>query len=47
MPSSYTIGAHYQTFARDLVDSGRYASVSEVLRDGLRLLEEKERERAA
>ena len=40
MPSSYTIGEHYGAFARKLVESGRYASVSEVLRDGLRLMEE-------
>ena len=40
MPSSYTIGEHYENFVRELVDSGRYASASEVLRDGLRLMEE-------
>ena len=42
MPSSYSIGDHYEAFARELVASGRYASVSEVLRDGLRLMEERE-----
>jgi antitoxin ParD1/3/4 len=42
MPSSYSIGEHYETFAKKLVTSGRYASVSEVLRDGLRLVEERE-----
>ena len=47
MPSSYTLGSHYEEFVRDLVKSGRYASASEVLRDGLRLLEAQEKERAA
>lgn len=47
MPSSYTLGTHYETFVRDLVESGRYATASEVLRDSLRLLEEKEKERQA
>ena len=42
MPSSYSLGEHYEAFARALVKSGRYASVSEVLRDGMRLMEEKE-----
>lgn len=46
MPSSYSIGDHYETFAKALVASGRYASVSEVLRDGLRLMEEREALRA-
>ena len=46
MPSSYSIGDHYEAFARELVASGRYASVSEVLRDGLRLMEEREALRA-
>jgi len=42
MPSSYSLGDHYEEFAKKLVASGRYASVSEVLRDGLRLMEERE-----
>jgi antitoxin ParD1/3/4 len=45
MPSSYNIGAHYERFLRDLVESGRYASASEVVRDGLRLVEEREEQR--
>ena len=45
MPSSYTLGTRYETLMRELVESGRYASQSEVLRDGLRLLEEREEQR--
>ena len=47
MPSSYTIGRHYEGLLRELVASGRYASASEVLRDGLRLVEEREQFRKA
>lgn len=47
MPSSYTLGNHYETFVRDLLATGRYASASEVLRDGLRLLEDREKQREA
>lgn len=45
MPSSYTIGKHYEGFVAELVRSGRYASASEVMRDSLRLLEQQEAER--
>lgn len=43
MPSSYTLGDHFEEFIKKLVQTGRYASASEVLRDSLRLLEAQER----
>jgi antitoxin ParD1/3/4 len=47
MPSSYTIGDHFETFIKELVEGGRYSSASEVIRDGLRLLEEEHQRRQA
>ncbi|AWN50543.1 type II toxin-antitoxin system ParD family antitoxin [Methylobacterium sp. 17Sr1-1] len=47
MASSYTVGDSSERFVRELVESGRYASASEVMRDGLRLMEEREQVRAA
>jgi len=47
MPSSYTLGEHYEKFIRELVDSGRYSSASEVVRDAMRLMEMRIVERQA
>jgi len=47
MPSSYTVGDHFETFIKEQVEGGRYASASEVVRDGLRLLEEEQQRRQA
>ncbi|MGO4439600.1 type II toxin-antitoxin system ParD family antitoxin [Rhizobium sp. RAF56] len=47
MPSSYNIGPHYEGLVQELIKSGRYASASEVMRDSLRLLEEREEQRKA
>lgn len=45
--TSITLGDHFEAFTRDQIDAGRFASVSEVVRAGLRLLEEHEQEVAA
>jgi antitoxin ParD1/3/4 len=47
VPSSYTLGPHYEAFVQAQLASGRYNNKSEVLRDALRLLEERERRLAA
>ena len=47
MPSSYTLGSHFESFVRDQLASGRYSSASEVLRDALRLMEDREKRRLA
>lgn len=47
MPSSFTLGDHFEAFIKEQVAGGRYASASEVIRDGLRLLEGEQQKRAA
>jgi antitoxin ParD1/3/4 len=47
MPSSYTIGLHFENFVKEQVEGGSYASASEVIRDGLRRLEEEQQRRQA
>ena len=42
MPSSYAIGDHFEQFIKTQLESGRYSSASEVVRDALRLMEERE-----
>jgi len=41
--TSISIGSHFEEFVREEVKSGRYGSVSEVIRSALRLLEREEK----
>lgn len=42
-PMNVSLGMQWEQFVTDKVQSGRYQTASEVLRDGLRLLEQRER----
>jgi antitoxin ParD1/3/4 len=43
MPSSVDLGAKLEAIVSDLVERGRYNSKSEVLREGVRLVQEREK----
>ena len=39
---SYAVGEHFEGFIKKQVQAGRYNNASEVVREGLRLVEERE-----
>ena len=46
MPTSVALSPHFENFIRDQIESGRYNNVSEVVRAGLRMLEDAEQSQA-
>ena len=40
--TSFILGDHFDVFVREQVEAGRYANATDVIRSGLRLLEEHE-----
>jgi antitoxin ParD1/3/4 len=42
MASSFSLGHHFESFVQSQLASGRYNNASEVIRDALRLMEERD-----
>ncbi|MDJ0805247.1 MAG: type II toxin-antitoxin system ParD family antitoxin [Gammaproteobacteria bacterium] len=40
--TSLTLGEHWEVFIKNQIASGKYGSASELVRDGLRLIEQRE-----
>lgn len=47
MPNSFSLGFYYEKFVKDQLASGRYNNASEVVRDALRMMDEREQRLAA
>lgn len=45
--TSFTLGEHWEVFIKNQMASGKYGSASELVHDGLRLLERRETKIAA
>lgn len=43
MPTSVALGDHFEEFVREQLESGRFNNASEVVRAGLRLLEDEQK----
>lgn len=43
MPTSVALGSHFEEFVKKQLESGRFNNVSEIVRAGLRLLEDEEK----
>ena len=42
MPTTVALGSHFEEFVKAQLSTGRYNNLSEVVREGLRLLEDQE-----
>ena len=43
MPTSVALGNHFESFVKQQLESGRFNNTSEVIREGLRMLEDQEK----